>query len=92
MDHLQKTKKRNLAKKTDHNTRFSEIENKINTDHDDDKYITTQECNKLMSEKFTTRLAKINLANKIDIPNFVKKTDLKVKQKNKKLKQYQQKD
>ena len=81
VEHLQKTKKRNLVKKTDHNTRFSETENKINTDHHDDKYITTQECNKLMSEKFTTRLAKTNLANKIDIPNFVKK-----KKKNKKTK------
>ena len=29
-----------------------EIENKITTDHDDDKYITTQEFTKLTSENF----------------------------------------
>ena len=32
----------NLVKKTDYNTKISEIENKITTDHDHDKYITTQ--------------------------------------------------
>ena len=37
----------NLVKKTDYNTKISEIENKITTDHDHDKYITTQEFNKL---------------------------------------------
>ena len=32
----------NLVKKTDYNTKISETENKITTDHDHDKYITTQ--------------------------------------------------
>ena len=41
------------SKKTDHNTKIIEIENKITTDHDHDKYITTQEFNKFTSEKFT---------------------------------------
>ena len=51
------------------------LENKITTDHDQDKYITTQEFNKLTSEKFSARLKQANLANKNDIANFVKKTD-----------------
>ena len=32
-------------KKADYNTKISEIENKIITDHDHDKYITTRELN-----------------------------------------------
>ena len=31
----------NLVKKTDYNTKPSEVENKIASDHDHDKYITT---------------------------------------------------
>ena len=42
-------------KKTDYNTKISETENKITTDHDHDKYITTQEF-KLTSKYFTARL------------------------------------
>ena len=37
----------NLVKKTDYNTKISAIENRITTDHDHDKYITTQEFNKI---------------------------------------------
>ena len=66
----------NLVKKTDYNTKISEIENKVTTDHDHDKYITTQEFNKLTSEDFTARLKKANLASEIDVANLVKKTDL----------------
>ena len=51
------------------------LENKITTDHDQDQYITTQEFNKLTSEKFSARLKQANLASKNDIANFVKKTD-----------------
>ena len=50
-----------------------EIENKITTDHDHDRYITTQEFNKLTSEICTARLAQANLASKSDIVNFIKK-------------------
>ena len=39
----------NLVKKTDFNTKISEIENKI-TDDDHDKYITTPEFHKLTAE------------------------------------------
>ena len=63
----------NLVKKTVYNSKISEIENKITTDHDHDKYITIQELNKLTSENFTARLAQANLVRKSDIANFVKK-------------------
>ena len=54
----------NLVKKTDYNTKISENENKTITDHDHDKYITTQEFSKLTSEKFPARLKSANLASK----------------------------
>ena len=43
--------------------------------HDHDKYITTQEFNKLTSENLTARIAQENLASKSDIVNFVRKKD-----------------
>ena len=47
---------------------------KIN-DHDhSNKYITTQEFNKLTSKNFAARLTQANLANKTYIVDFVKKT------------------
>ena len=64
----------NLVQKTEYNTKISEIENKINN-HDHDKYITTQEFNKLTSDNFTARLKQANLARKTDLANFVNKTD-----------------
>ena len=50
----------NLVKKTDYNTKISEIENKITTERDHDKYITTPGFNKLTSENFTGGLTKTN--------------------------------
>ena len=50
-------------KKTHYNTKFTEIQNEIN-DHDHDKYITTQELNKLTADNFTARLAQANLESK----------------------------
>ena len=50
--------------------------NKITTDHDHDKYITTQEFNKLISDNLTARLKQAYLTSKSDIVNFVKKIDL----------------
>ena len=38
------------SKKADYNTKISEIENKITTDHNHDTYITTQEFNKLLPQ------------------------------------------
>ena len=64
----------NLVKKTaDYNTKIIEIEDKIVTDHDHDKYIATQEFNKFTSENLTARLKQASLASKSDIANFVKK-------------------
>ena len=62
----------NLVKKTNYNTKNNEIEKKI-TDHNHDKYITTQEFNKLTAEIFDLRLKRANLASKSDIVNFAKK-------------------
>ena len=62
-------------KKNDYNTKISETENKITTDCDHDKYITNQEFDKVTSEKFTARSKEANLASKIYIAKFVKKTD-----------------
>ena len=64
----------NVIKKTEYNTKISEIENKITADND--KCITTQELNKLTAKNFPVRLTKANLASKSDITNFVKKADL----------------
>ena len=57
------------------NTKASKTENKITNDHDHDKYITTQEFNKLKSENFAAKLSQTNLKSKSDIANFGKKTD-----------------
>ena len=69
----------NLFKKTYYNTKIIGIENKITNDLDHDKYITTQEFNKLTAEDFTARLKQANLGSKSDIANFVKKTNFENK-------------
>ena len=66
---------RNLVKKTDYNAKTKGIKNKITTDHNHDKCITTQEFNKLTSENISAILAQENLARKNYITNFVRKTD-----------------
>ena len=71
-----------MVKKTDYNTKINEIDYKIIIDHDHDKYINTQEFNKLTLENFAARLAQANLASKNYIANFVKKTDFDEKPKN----------
>ena len=56
---------------------------KKNTDHrESDKYIKTQEFNRLMSETFAARLAQENLARKNDIAALEKRTDFDDKIKN----------
>ena len=42
----------NLVKRNEYNTKIGEIENKVTVDHDQDKYITTQESDNLTSESF----------------------------------------
>ena len=66
---------RNLVKKTDYNAKTKGIKNKITTDHNHDKCITTQEFNKLTSENISAILVQGNLARKNFITNFVRKTD-----------------
>ena len=44
-----------LVKKTDYDTKISEIENKV-SDHNHDKYITTPEFNILAARAFNARL------------------------------------
>ena len=39
-------------KKADCNTKIAEIEKNIDTDHNHDKYIATQEFNRITSENF----------------------------------------
>ena len=53
------------SKKTEYNTKVSEIEKKV-TDHDHDKYITTSEFNNLTAKSFAARLAQANLVRKTD--------------------------
>ena len=50
-------------KKTDYNTKVTEIENKLNN-HNHDKYITTPEFNTLAADVFNVRLAQANLIRK----------------------------
>ena len=52
-----------LVKKTDYDTKVTEIENKLNN-HNHDKYIDTQEFNKLAGDVFNARLAQANLVTK----------------------------
>ena len=42
------------------------------TDHNHDKYINTQEFNKLISDNFADRLKQANLVSKNDIADFTK--------------------
>ena len=51
-------------RKTDYNTKVTDIENKLNN-HNHDKYIDTQEFNELAAV-FNARLAQANLITKTD--------------------------
>ena len=53
---IQSKKKQKTKKKTNYDTRISEIEKKL-TDHNCDKFITTPEFNKFTAEIFVARLA-----------------------------------
>ena len=52
-------------KKTDYNTKISELEKK-RTNHNHDKYITTPKFNNLAADVFNARLAQANLITKTD--------------------------
>ena len=55
----------NLVKKTDYNTKVTEIVNKLNN-HNHYKYIDTSDFNKLAVDMFNARLAQANLVTKTD--------------------------
>ena len=57
-----------LIKKTDYNTKITEIKNKLNN-HNHDKYITTPVFNTLASDVFNARLA----ANTLHISSWKSK-------------------
>ena len=54
-----------LVNKTDYNTKITEIENEINN-HNQDKYIDSQEFNKLTADVFNARIAQANLITKTE--------------------------
>ena len=49
------------------------MKKKVTNNHDHDKYITTQEFNKLIFDNFAARLAEARLASKSDVANFIKR-------------------
>ena len=55
-----------LVKKTDYNTKITDIGNKLNN-HNHDKYIDTSEFNTLATNVFNERLAQANLITKTDL-------------------------
>ena len=62
-------------KKTDYNTKVTEIENKLNN-HNHDNYITTQEFNTLAAV-FNARLSQANLVAKTDFDNTISSLESK---------------
>ena len=67
----------NLVKKADYNTKNTKIENKL-TNHNHDKYIDTEEFNKLAADVFNGRLAQAKLITKTEVdaklPSLNRKT------------------
>ena len=66
-----------LVKKTNYNTKVTEIENEL-TDHNHGKHITTPEFNKLTAEKFSARLKQANLVTKTDFDDKLKSLNQKI--------------
>ena len=65
-----------LVKKTDYDTKMTEIEKRL-TGHDHDKYITTPEFNTLHAV-FNARLKRANLVTKADFDNSVSSINNKI--------------
>ena len=66
-------------KKTDHNTKVTEIENKL-TNHNLDKYIDNQEFNKLSTDVFNARLAQAKLITKTEVDSKLSSRNRKITQ------------
>ena len=68
-----------LLKKTDYNTKITDVENKLNN-HNHDKYIDTSEFNKLAADVFNARLAQANLITKTDFDAKLSSLNRKITQ------------
>ena len=66
-----------MVKKTDYDTKITEIENELDN-HDHDRYITTAEFNTLAADVFNARLGKANLVTKTNCDNTVSSLDSKI--------------
>ena len=68
-----------LLKKTDYNTKITDIENKLNN-HNHDKYIDTSGLNKLAADVFNAGLAQANLIAKTDFATKFSNLNRKITQ------------
>ena len=66
-----------LVKRTDYDAKISELGKKL-TDHNHDKYITTQEFKILAESVFNARLAEANLVTKTDFDTKLSSLNRKV--------------
>ena len=76
---LKKPSVSNLVKKSDYNTKVTEIENKLN-DHNHDKYIDTSEFNKLAVDVFNVTIAQANLITETDFDAKLSSLNKKITQ------------
>ena len=67
----------NLVKKTNYDTKISELEKKL-TDHNHNKYITTPEFNTLAGDVFYARLGQANLITKTDFDAKLSSLNIKI--------------
>ena len=72
----------NSVKKTDYDTKITEIEKAL-TDHDHDKYIAALEFNNLAARVFIARLAESNVTTKTDFDDKLKSINQKINSKQK---------
>ena len=66
----------NLVKKTDYKTKITEIENKLN--HNNEKYIDTQEFNKLTADVFNARIAQANSTTETEFDSKLSSLNRKI--------------
>ena len=66
-----------LVKKTEYDTKITEIEKKL-TDHNHDKYITTPDFNTLSASVFNARIAQANLITRTDFDGKLSSLNRKI--------------
>ena len=76
--HKKTTDINDLVKIADFDVKIGEIKKKI-LNHDQGVYFSTQEVNQSTADGFVARLKQENLTNKIDIGDFVKKSQILMK-------------